>query len=231
MSSRYSFQSPSTSVCSYACRSQGAPPSGFVGSWLSLWPAASSPCPAVPRKQHLVTSPPSPGPAWPEMSMPPVPPQRSTNHRVWPLTLQATCTSPRVGTIRSARSRPPVRSRRSPDQAVLATATAPDPPPRSISPPALQWTPPEMSSFRTSKTISSARSVQRELSPHLPDLVRSAVPTVPVPAPHSLVLKEWPMFMTHQGAATIAIRPEVQNLDVGGVGFHDHWVRFANMTA
>jgi peptide/nickel transport system substrate-binding protein len=46
-----------------------------------------------------------------------------------------------------------------------------------------------------------------------------------------LVLKEWPMFMTHQGPATLAISPKLHNLDVGGVGFHEHWVRYANYSA
>ena len=47
MSSRYSIQPGSASVRSYACRSQDAPPSGFVGSWLPVWPVAPSPCPAA----------------------------------------------------------------------------------------------------------------------------------------------------------------------------------------
>jgi peptide/nickel transport system substrate-binding protein len=42
-----------------------------------------------------------------------------------------------------------------------------------------------------------------------------------------IMLKDLPMFTTHQGSTTIALRPEVQNLEVGGVGFHDHWFRYA----
>lgn len=46
-----------------------------------------------------------------------------------------------------------------------------------------------------------------------------------------VIKDEWPIFPTHQGAGVIAVRPEVENLDVGGVGFHEHWVRYANAKA
>jgi peptide/nickel transport system substrate-binding protein len=46
-----------------------------------------------------------------------------------------------------------------------------------------------------------------------------------------LMLKDVPSFATHQGLTTIALRPEVQNLEIGGVGFMEHWVRYAWLKA
>jgi ABC-type transport system substrate-binding protein len=42
-----------------------------------------------------------------------------------------------------------------------------------------------------------------------------------------LMLKDLPLFTTHQGVATNALRPEVQSLEIGGVGFPEHWVRYS----
>ena len=41
-----------------------------------------------------------------------------------------------------------------------------------------------------------------------------------------VVLKDWPMFLTHHGFSKVVSSPNVRNLDVGSAGFHEHWVRY-----
>jgi peptide/nickel transport system substrate-binding protein len=41
-----------------------------------------------------------------------------------------------------------------------------------------------------------------------------------------VVLKDWPMFLTHHGFSKVVTSPNARNLDVGSAGFHEHWVRY-----